>query len=195
MVSRFQRGIEYIHAKNFQRIIYRHMNIKNVEFKAKVDQLEPYENRLLTLKPHFVGEDHQVDTYFNTLKGRLKLREGNIENALIQYEREDIAEAKASKVILYKHKPNPALKAILTQQLGIKVVVEKQRRIYWIDHVKFHFDRVKGLGTFIEVEVIDEKEEFSLEQLREKCNHYLTFFGIADTRLVEKSYSDMLHAL
>lgn len=169
------------------------MSIKNVEFKAKVDLLETYENRLLTLNPRFVGTDHQVDTYFKANKGRLKLREGNIENALIQYERENTAQAKASMVILYRHKPDPALKAILTQQLGVKIVVEKERKIYWIDNVKFHFDRVKGLGTYIEVEAIDEKGEYSLEQLREQCNHYLTFFGIANTQLMEKSYSDILH--
>ena len=56
------------------------MNIKNFEFKAKVDNLEEYENKLLKLNPFFKGTDHQIDTYFNVSKGRLKLREGNIEN-------------------------------------------------------------------------------------------------------------------
>ena len=41
------------------------MNIKNIEFKAKVDNIEDYENQLLKLNPVFKGIDHQMDTYFN----------------------------------------------------------------------------------------------------------------------------------
>ena len=59
------------------------MKIKNFEFKAKIDEIEKYENKLLTLNPKFQGLDHQIDTYFNLQYGRLKLREGNIENNLI----------------------------------------------------------------------------------------------------------------
>lgn len=118
------------------------MKIINVEFKAKVNELEKYEQKLLTLNPKFIGIDHQVDTYFNTLKARLKLREGNIENALIQYDREDKADAKESSVILYIHQPNIALKNILINQFGIKAIVDKKRKIYFIKNVKFHFDVV-----------------------------------------------------
>jgi len=66
--------------------------IKNREFKAKVDQLESYEQKLLKLNPTFKGIDHQKDTYYNVDTGKkLKLREGNIENALIYYERPEVA--------------------------------------------------------------------------------------------------------
>jgi hypothetical protein len=33
------------------------MNIKNFEFKAKVESIKNYENKLLTLNPRFVGLD------------------------------------------------------------------------------------------------------------------------------------------
>ncbi len=168
------------------------MNIKNFEFKAKVQELEKYENKLQTLNPTYIGLDHQIDTYFNAQHGRLKLREGNIENSLINYEREDLAGSKESKVILYKHEPNTALKDILTKQLGVKVVVDKKRKIYFIDNVKFHFDIVQDLGTFIEVEAIDDKEEFSLEQLKKQCDTYFDFFGLTAKNIVEKSYSDLI---
>lgn len=67
------------------------MNILNYEFKARVNHLPHYENLLLTLNPVFHGTDKQVDTYFKATQGRLKLREGNIEHALIQYDRHDVA--------------------------------------------------------------------------------------------------------
>lgn len=168
------------------------MNIKNFEFKAKVDNIEKYENKLLTLNPVFMGTDHQVDTYFNVSKDRLKLREGNIENALINYNREDVQGSKMSTVILYQHKPDPALKEILALQLGIKTVVDKKRKIYFIDNVKFHFDIVSMLGTFIEVEAIDSNNEFSINDLQKQCDHYLDFFELKKSMLVDKSYSDLL---
>ncbi|MEI6184396.1 MAG: class IV adenylate cyclase [Bacteroidota bacterium] len=168
------------------------MNIKNFEFKAKVDELSFYEEKLLTLNPLFKGEDHQIDTYFNVTKGRLKLREGTIENALINYNRENTADAKLSEVILYQHKPDKALKDILKIQLGIKIIVDKKRRIYFIDNVKFHFDKVAGLGTFIEVEAIDNKEQFSIAELKAQCDYYFTFFELENTNLIDKSYSDLM---
>lgn len=168
------------------------MNIKNFEFKAKVDNLEKYENKLLTLNPKFQGIDHQIDTYFNVHKGRLKLREGNIENSLINYERENISGSKISEIILYQHEPNIALKNILTRQLGVKIIVDKKRKIYFIDNVKFHFDLVENLGTFIEVEAIDSKEEFTIEELKKQCDKYFDFFELTINNVIDKSYSDLI---
>ena len=68
------------------------MGIKNFEFKARVYNLDNYDKKLLSLDPAFHGIDEQVDTYFRVSKGRLKIREGNIENALIYYERDDVAD-------------------------------------------------------------------------------------------------------
>lgn len=168
------------------------MNVKNFEFKAIVHSIEPYESKLLQLNPVFIGTDHQIDTYFNVTHGRLKLREGNIENALINYSRENIRGAKQSNVILYKHDPDPALKDILLLQLGVKAIVDKTRKIYFIENVKFHFDRVERLGTFLEVEAIDKDNSFTLEELQEQCDHYFNFFGLTKGSLVDRSYSDMI---
>lgn len=142
--------------------------------------------------PLFIGEDHQIDTYFNIPKGRLKLREGNIENALIHYEREDFAGAKSSHVLLYHHKADKALKEILIKTLGIKAVVDKRRRIYFIENVKFHFDTVDGLGTFIEVEAIDKDGSIGKDKLQAQCNKYVTLFGINAEDYCSVSYSDMV---
>lgn len=168
------------------------MNIKNYEFKARVEDLEKYENKLLSLNPVYIGLDHQIDTYFHVQKGRLKLREGNIENSLINYDRENIAGSKLSDIILYKHEPNAALKNILVHQLGVKAIVDKKRKIYFIDNVKFHFDVVENLGTFIELEAIDEKDEMSMEALKEQCQFYLHFFELSNTQLIDQSYSDLM---
>ncbi len=168
--------------------------ILNFEFKAKANNIAEAEAKLQTLNPRFVGEDHQIDTYFEVEKGRLKLREGNIENALIFYERENTANAKSSNILLYKHAPDASLKTILTTTLGVKIVVEKRRRIYFLENVKFHFDTVEGLGTFIEVEAIDETGDIGKEKLQVQCDKYAAFFNIHETDYVAHSYSDLLNA-
>lgn len=168
------------------------MNIRNFEFKARVPDITPFEEMLLKEQPVFKGIDHQIDTYFNVPKGRLKLREGNIEHALIQYDREDLAGSKLSRVVLYRHSPDPALKQILTHQFGVKAIVDKHRKIYFIGNVKFHFDRVEGLGQFIEVEAIDSENKLSTGELKKQCDGYFQFFGLKAEALQDRSYSDML---
>ncbi|MBW6492091.1 MAG: class IV adenylate cyclase [Lentimicrobium sp.] len=168
------------------------MNIRNFEFKAKINEIEKYESKLLTLNPIFHGLDHQVDTYFNVKHGRLKLREGNIENSLINYDRENVSGSKESQIILYQHEPNVALKKILIRQLGVKIVVEKKRKIYFIDNVKFHFDVVENLGTFLEVEAIDSKQEFTIGELKQQCDKYFDFFELTHDMIIDTSYSDLI---
>lgn len=168
------------------------MNITNIEFKAKVESIDSYEKRLLQENPRFIGFDNQTDTYFDVPVGRLKLREGNIENALIHYYRENTASSKKSEIILFKHKPDAALKQILTLQFGIKTIVKKERKIYIIENVKFHFDNIEGLGEFVEVEVIDEKGDIPRTIMQKQCDTWQTFLRINDTQLVKESYSDLL---
>lgn len=170
------------------------MNILNFEFKARTNKLSELETKLLELNPKFIGEDHQIDTYFKVSNGRLKLREGNIENSLIHYERENIAEAKSSKILLYQHTPNQTLKDILIKTLGVKVVVDKLRKIYFIENVKFHFDTLADLGTFVEVEAIDKDGSIGIEKLQAQCRKYADFFGIKDKDYVSESYSDLILA-
>lgn len=168
------------------------MSAKNVECKARCQNIAAAEAKLLTLHPLFHGEDNQCDTYFNVPHGRMKLREGNIENALIHYERMNTAGAKLSNVILYSHQPDASLKALLTVALGVKVVVQKKRRIYFIDNVKFHFDTLEGLGHFIEIEVIDRTGDVLVEKLQAQFDHYADFLGILPMDYLSHSYSDML---
>ncbi|MEP6846364.1 MAG: class IV adenylate cyclase [Panacibacter sp.] len=168
------------------------MAVNIIEFKAKVQSMEAAEALLKKLKPKYKGEDLQIDTYFDVCKGRLKLREGNIENALIWYNRPETKGHKHSEVLLHKHQPGTALKEILQKLHGIKVIVSKKRRIYFIENVKFHFDEVEGLGQFIEVEAIDEKGEMGMEKIQQQCAYYANTFGINKDEYIAASYSDML---
>ena len=107
----------------------------NVEIKARSKNNSDYEKILLVDGADYKGVDHQIDTYFNAKDCRLKLREGNIENTLIRYEREDKAGPKTSKVNLYTPNKSSDLKEILISTLGKKVVVDKQRKIFFIKNI------------------------------------------------------------
>lgn len=164
----------------------------NIEIKARSYRIDEIRAYLLGAGADYKGTDHQVDTYFQVNEGRMKLREGNIENSLIFYRRQDQAGPKASEVFLYHPPRDPKLKELLQHALGAKKVVDKHREIYFIENVKFHLDEVKGLGTFVEIEAIDLNGSIGKEKLLEQCHFYLKAFEIADEDLLEKSYSDMI---
>lgn len=166
------------------------MQVNNCEFKARTTDLDRKEEKLLSLGAAFAGLDHQRDTYFRVPHGRLKLREGNIEHALIHYDRANIAGIKESRVILYRHAPDPALKEILIRQFGVLTVVNKHRKIYYLENTKIHFDEVDLLGTFLEVEVMDTGSS-RREDLQERCDYFAGFFEIGKEDFIDASYSDM----
>ena len=164
----------------------------NVEIKAKSNNNDEIRKILNEQHADFKGTAKQTDTYFKVKFGRLKLREGNIENNLIHYNREEKAGPKQSEVILYKSEPGSSLKSILLNSLEVLVVVEKSREIYFIENVKFHLDEVDRLGSFVEIEAIDKNGDWGKEKLLEQCQYYMQLFGIDEINLLENSYSDML---
>jgi adenylate cyclase class 2 len=168
------------------------MSYLNVEIKARCNHPSKVRTYLLEHGAEFKGVDEQTDTYFNVQQGRLKLREGNIENNLIYYERSNQAGPKSSQFRLVKIEDAKGLKEALTSSIGIKVVVKKRREIYYIDNVKFHIDEVPGLGSFAEIEAGNILADLSQEQLKEQCDFYMEELKIGPEDLIEVSYSDML---
>lgn len=167
-------------------------DILNVEIKAKLINASFVREKLKGFNASFKGVDKQVDTYFNCEDGRLKLREGNIENSLIFYKRSDKNEARESEIKLFRLKPDPNLKEVLTASNGIKVVVSKEREIYFIDNVKFHIDKLDNLGEFVEIEAIDELGNIGKDKLKEQCDFYIKELGLLKENFLSKSYSDMI---
>jgi len=164
-----------------------------VELKAKVDDLATLRNRLIQFGAEQVGVFHQVDTYYDVPKGRLKLREveGKTDAELIYYERENVAAPKRSSVFILAIPKPQVFKQILERIMKIKTVVDKVREIYLYEGIQIHLDIVKGLGSFIEFERItsqnleQQKEDLlKLEKLKEKLN-------ICPKNLERLSYSDL----
>ena len=164
----------------------------NIEVKARCSDFTQIRRVLRSHHAKYTGCDHQIDTYFKVKRGRLKIREGNIENNLIFYNRSDKKGIKQSNIILMKNIAQSPLKEIFNKALGVLVVVDKQRNIFFIGNIKFHLDTVKYLGSFVEIEAIDYLNKIGKKKLTQQVNMYLKLFGIQKKDMISKSYSDLL---
>jgi len=162
----------------------------NFEFKARLQDEKHIRAVLKKLRARYVGTDHQVDTYFRVPQGRLKVREGRIENALIFYLRPDSPRARRARIEMMLLPRRNSLRAILTRTLGILAVVDKRREIYLVGNVKVHLDRVRGLGKFVEVEAISRSG--NVGKVRRQARKFQKLFSIARSDLVAESYSDLV---
>lgn len=167
-------------------------NKTNVEIKARCKNPDKIRDILKAHKAKYIGLDCQTDTYFNCTNGRLKLRQGNIENSLIFYQRQNQAGPKVSDVSISKVTNGEDIKQVLTDALGKFIEVKKNREIYFIDNIKFHIDHLQDLGDFLEIEAIDSTGQLTKEKLQEQCKHFLSLFEIKPVDLITNSYSDLL---
>ncbi len=162
----------------------------NFEFKAHLKNEARLRATLVQLGARRVGTDHQVDTYFRVPRGRLKIREGNLENALIYYRRSNQTRPRRSDVEMVPLAKGNALRALLTEWLEPWSVVEKRRQIYFVSNVKIHLDRVKGLGEFVEVEAISHGQD--PQKARRQAAKFRRLLGIAHSGIVGQSYADLV---
>ena len=167
---------------------------RNVELKARLASLRSARRTALRLATGTLGQLHQVDTYFDCRKGRLKLREiAGVGTQLIGYQRPDAADAKLSRYWIVDVGDADRMKLLLAETLGVRVVVDKRREVYLIDTVRIHLDRVRGLGTFLELEAVLEENE--PERVgRQRLVALQEAFQIGQSDLVTGSYSDLVAA-
>ena len=163
-----------------------------VELKAKIDNIDKVREKILKLNAEFIGKFHQIDTYFNVPKGRLKLREieGKPHAQLIYYERENIATPKKSEVFILEISNPEEFKEKTEKILGIKSVVDKVREVYVYRETKIHLDSVKRLGCFIEFE--KETLESEIEETRSFLEKLMKKLEIRWENLIESSYGELI---
>lgn len=160
---------------------------KDFTLKARATNFVYLEDLLKSCGALFLGVDEQTDTYFQTDKGKLKLREGTIENLITHYER--ILEDGIERTVVYRYDVNPSAIEIENLIANFKPIgiVEKKRSIYLLDIHKIHLDRLNE-GDFLEIESIDREEKFTSEELRKRCWELKEKLGIADVDLVPTGY-------
>ena len=164
----------------------------NVEIKARARDVAALRNRLEQLGGGPAKLLQQVDTFFVTNRGRLKLRESDSgPGQLIYYERPDQDGPKRSDYSIFEARDPGSLKAVLTLALGIRGTVEKVRSLYMIGQTRVHLDEVKGLGSFVELEVVLRTGQSDHEG-RLIAEGLIWQLGVARDDLLESAYMDML---
>jgi predicted adenylyl cyclase CyaB len=165
---------------------------RNIELKARLEDLESARKTADRLATQRSPDQHQRDTYFVCRHGRLKLREIRGQAAqLISYARDDLASTKASHYRLLEVSEPELIGEMLLTTLGLLVVVEKHREITFHNHVRIHLDDVRDLGTFIEFEAVlgpDDPESAGHEIVQSLCRE----FAVRDEQVLADSYSDMV---
>jgi adenylate cyclase, class 2 len=164
----------------------------NAEFKARSADLNAVARRAREAGARRVTRVRQIDTYFAVSEGRLKLRESDRRAQLVWYFRADRLRSKRSDVLLVPVMEASATKNTLARKLGVRVVVDKVRRIYLKQNVRVHLDQVRGLGAFVEIEAVGEPREFP--RLKRQAEEMALALGLSSDNLVGGSYSDLLLA-
>jgi predicted adenylyl cyclase CyaB len=166
----------------------------NIEIKARVYDFEALKARAKSISDKPLEVIPQEDTFFNTEKGRLKLRLLAPDlGYLIYYERPDQDGPKRSDYHLAKTNDPEDLKTALSLALGVRGVVKKTRYLYMVGQTRIHVDDVEGLGHFMELEVVmrEDQEDAEGQAIAEDLMRRL---GVREDALVEGAYMDLLES-
>jgi len=167
---------------------------RNVEIKARVDDLAALARVAATLATSGPFEIEQDDTFFACDTGRLKLRSfGDGSGELIFYRRPDRAGPKESSFHLAPTLAADALREVLSLAYGPSGRVRKRRTLYLTGRTRIHLDRVEGLGDFLELEVTLAPDEPTSAGIAE-AERLMEKLGVDRSALVEGAYVDLLRA-
>ncbi len=168
---------------------------RNVEVKARADDLALLRARLVEIKACETYELHQTDTFFHVSHGRLKLREfGDGKAELIFYDRADRRAARLSEYERIPCEQPEQLRRALASSLGVRGVVRKKREVALVDRTRVHFDEVEGLGSFLELEVVLGEEE-SLSAGERIADNLLRELRVPRSTLISRAYIDLMEEL
>ena len=166
---------------------------RNVEIKAQLSELQ-FENLKQRVETLAVLDCvlEQTDTFFNTTKDRLKLREfadGSAE--LIAYQRSDQTDAKMSDYVRTPIEHPLLLKESLDRSIGVRGVVIKRRELYLVEQTRVHLDDVVGLGKFVELEVVLQEQQ-SQRFGQKVADELVVQLDILPESLISCAYIDLL---
>lgn len=165
--------------------------MRNIEIKALVRDPRPI---LAYMRVHGTRHEtqHQRDVFFHAAQGRLKLRcfrDGT--GVLVAYDRPDRSRPKLSDYTLAPVSDATQCETALARSLGVRGIVEKKRQIAIVGQTRIHLDRVKGLGLFLELEVVLKPRQTSRSG-QAIARKLMEDLGIKPADLLAEAYIDML---
>lgn len=115
----------------------------------------------------------------------------NEKGELIFYRREN---EKGPKESFYLYSPTSApetLRELLCHAYGQAGQIQKRRLLFLVGRTRIHLDDVKGLGHFLEIEVVLREGEVADAGIRE-AQSLIGRLGIESSQLIEGAYIDLL---
>lgn len=168
------------------------MELEN-EVKYRIKNITSTKKILSSSGFVFVKKIYQEDHYFSpahrnfagTKKYYLRLRQSNKENVFAYHIVQNNLQTKELEVHIDEF--NNLFKILKLLDFKIDCVVKKERSIYEKDNIKIVLDKIKNLGTFIEVEYcgkftnkIEKQFNKTIISLRLKRKDKITGVGYPD---------------
>jgi predicted adenylyl cyclase CyaB len=167
---------------------------RNIEIKARIDNLPAVTARAAALATEGPIEIKQDDTFFHCKKGRLKLRAfSGTSGELIFYQRADAQGPKESFYMISPTSEVDSLREVLTLAYGQSGRVRKRRILFLAGRTRIHLDDVESLGQFLELEVVLAAGE-PIEAGVLEAKVIMQQLDIAEHHLLEGAYVDLLAA-
>ena len=163
----------------------------NLEFKARLVDVAAAEAVLRRLGAADAGVLVQRDTYFEVPEGRLKLREMPDRAERIEYRRDEIGATMTSRYTVTPVADAAGEAARLGAEFGVRGVVEKARALWLYRNARIHLDHVAGLGSFLEIEVVEPRSADEGEAL---LRELLDALALSAADALQASYIDLLEA-
>ena len=167
--------------------------MENIEIKAQLADPLAVLTKVQGLADSYLGLDHQIDTYFQTERGRMKLRQSTLSgNYLILYQRPDQSGPRPSRYETISLERAEEVKTLLRNLLGEDIVVEKDRHIFLYKNIRIHIDHVTGLGDFLEFEAVMDSRYSDHALETKKVQTLMEKLQISEESLIALSYQDLL---
>ena len=165
--------------------------MKNLELKVNYPDFDKAKKVCKTINAKYSGVLNQADIFYNLKKGRLKLR--NINNKrfeIIYYSRSNSKTEKISEYEIIRLRDELPIKKLLKEYLGVRGIVKKKRELYLYENVRIHLDSIRGLGKFLEFEIVCKNSD-ELRSAPAKMKKLKELFNISGKDLISVSYIDM----
>lgn len=166
----------------------------NVEIKAKLRAPSKFVRDLMRIGARQIGTLEQEDTFFNVPRGRLKIRyDPNLGSEMVYYVRPMDDGPRISHYFRQRLDDAEDKRGELASRYGVLGIVKKRRDLFLVGDVRFHIDRVEGLGTYLEIEVpVDPK--LGEHRARYRASRLVSELGIPQETLVGESYDELIRS-
>ncbi len=166
----------------------------NIEIKARINGLDSMKTKLEELTAGEPTQLLQEDIYYDSPRGRLKLRrENSARTELIYYARNDISGPKHSTYLISPVSDFDATHNLLKLAFGVAAKVKKTRIVYLstTGDIRFHLDQIFGLGSFFEIEAMmtEDDDPDAMELI---VRQWMNDLEIKSDYLVAGSYLDLM---